>query len=121
MAADNDALTQRWHDGRVALQHVYGQEGEAVAVRARAIAVQAALERPAELKALDAARLADPGWFLKPSMVGYVCYVDRFAGSISAVAEHLDYLADLGVTYLHLMPLLRPRDGRSSARHHERP
>jgi amylosucrase len=113
MAADIDALTQRWHDGRVALQHVYGQEGEAVAVRARAIALQAAAARPDELKALDAARLGDPGWFLQPSTVGYVCYVDRFAGSIAAVAEHLDYLADLGVTYLHLMPLLRPRDGEN--------
>jgi amylosucrase len=113
MAGDNDALMQRWHDGRVALQHVYGQEGEAVAVRARAIALQAAATRPAELKTLDAARLADPGWFLQPSMVGYVCYVDRFAGSIASVAEHLDYLADLGVTYLHLMPLLRPRDGEN--------
>ncbi|MGH3068640.1 MAG: alpha-amylase family glycosyl hydrolase [Streptosporangiaceae bacterium] len=44
-------------------------------------------------------------------MIGYVCYPDRFAGSLRGVRQHLDYLAELGVTYLHLMPLLRPRDG----------
>ena len=46
-------------------------------------------------------------------MIGYVCYADRFAGSLPGVREHLDYLAELGVTYLHLMPLLRPRDGEN--------
>jgi glycosidase len=46
-------------------------------------------------------------------MVGYVCYADRFAGSLAGVRQHLDYLAELGVTYLHLMPLLRPREGEN--------
>ena len=46
-------------------------------------------------------------------MVGYVCYADRFAGSLPGVRRHLDYLTELGVTYLHLMPLLRPRDGEN--------
>jgi amylosucrase len=46
-------------------------------------------------------------------MIGYVCYADRFADSLRGLREHLDYLAELGVTYLHLMPLLRPRDGDS--------
>jgi amylosucrase len=46
-------------------------------------------------------------------MIGYVCYADRFAGSLAGVRQHLDYLAELGVTYLHLMPLLRPREGES--------
>jgi glycosidase len=46
-------------------------------------------------------------------MIGYVCYTDRFAGTLAGVREHLDYLAELGVTYLHLMPLLRPRAGEN--------
>jgi amylosucrase len=46
-------------------------------------------------------------------MIGYVCYADRFAGSLQGVRQHLDYLVGLGVTYLHLMPLLRPRDGEN--------
>ena len=44
-------------------------------------------------------------------MFGYATYADRFAGTLRGVAERIDYLQELGVTYLHLMPLLRPRDG----------
>ena len=36
-------------------------------------------------------------------------YVDRFAGTLDGVREHLPYLRELGVSYLHLMPLLRAR------------
>jgi amylosucrase len=46
-------------------------------------------------------------------MLGYVAYADRFGGTIAGVGEHLGYLADLGVRYLHLMPLLEPRPGDS--------
>ena len=46
-------------------------------------------------------------------MVGYVFYVDRFAGRLKDVATHIPYLTDLGVTYAHMMPLLKPRPGLS--------
>ena len=42
-------------------------------------------------------------------MVGYAAYADRFAGTLAGVAERASYLTDLGVGYLHLMPLLTPR------------
>ena len=42
-------------------------------------------------------------------MVGYAAYADRFAGTLAGVAERAPYLTDLGVGYLHLMPLLTPR------------
>ena len=76
-------------------------------------ALHAAAARPAELRLLDRRREIDPAWFQRSRMIGYVCYADRFAGSLPGVREHLDYLAELGVTYLHLMPLLRPREGES--------
>ena len=44
-------------------------------------------------------------------MIGYVFYVDRFAGTLAGVEDHLDYLAELGVRYVHLMPLLQAREG----------
>jgi amylosucrase len=75
------------------------------------LAVEAALVRPSALLALDRRREVDPGWFQRARMVGYVAYVDRFAGDLAGVRERLDYLAELGVTYLHLMPLLAPREG----------
>jgi len=76
-------------------------------------ALDAAAGRPALLRLQDRRREIDPAWFQRSRMIGYVCYADRFAGSLRGVRQHLDYLAELGVTYLHLMPLLRPRDGDS--------
>jgi amylosucrase len=108
-----DRVARRWDQGVRALQGVYGEGAMAVAERARAIAVSAANDRSDELFALDEKRGTDPGWFLGSSTVGYVCYVDRFGGTLEGVAKHLTYLADLGVTYLHLMPLLRPRPGEN--------
>jgi amylosucrase len=74
-------------------------------------ALRAAAERPLALRLLDRRREIDPAWFQRSRMVGYVCYADRFARSLPGVRRHLDYLTELGVTYLHLLPLLRPRDG----------
>ena len=59
----------------------------------------------------DLERLLRPDWLQDPEMVGYAAYTERFAGDLRGVAEHLPYLRELGVTYLHLMPLLRPREG----------
>jgi amylosucrase len=69
------------------------------------------LARPESLLRLDLERHMTPDWFQRPSMLGYVCYADLFAGTLRGVCEKLPYLQELGVTYLHLMPLLKPRDG----------
>ncbi|WP_425573986.1 alpha-amylase family glycosyl hydrolase [Nocardioides bigeumensis] len=42
-------------------------------------------------------------------MIGYAAYADRFAGTLADVGRKASYLRDLGVGYLHLMPLLTPR------------
>jgi amylosucrase len=70
-------------------------------------------ERPTELKDLDLRRDLNPDWFLSENMVGYVFYVDRFAGKFKGVLDHIDYLENLGVTYVHFMPCLKPRPGDS--------
>ncbi|MFC4452506.1 amylosucrase [Deinococcus sonorensis] len=70
-------------------------------------------ERPADLRRLDEARLLRPDWLQTEQMLGYVAYADRYAGDLRGVGQHLDYLSDLGVRYLHLMPLLRPREGEN--------
>ncbi len=76
-------------------------------------ALDAAVARPLPLRVLDRRREVDPAWFLRQDMVGYVCYADRFAGDLQGVAKRVDYLGELGVGYLHLMPLLRPREGEN--------
>jgi amylosucrase len=77
------------------------------------IALAAAAERPEELRRLDRRREIDPAWFQRARMQGYVCYVDHFCGTLAELPGRLDYLAELGITYLHLMPLLEPREGEN--------
>src|SRR3954449_274023 len=65
--------------------------------------------RSRELRILDHEREVTPDWLQREQAVGYVTYVDRFAGTLAGVRERLPYLRELGVTYLHLMPLLAAR------------
>lgn len=75
------------------------------------LALDAAAARPEPLRVLDRVREVDPAWFQSAGTVGYACYTDRFAGTLAGVRTRLDHLVELGVTYLHLMPLLASRDG----------
>jgi amylosucrase len=95
------------------LTEVYGTSAEKLAIELVLDALGKAAERPRTQRLLDRRREIDPAWFQRSRMIGYVCYADRFAGSLPGVRQHLDYLAELGVTYLHLMPLLRPRGGEN--------
>jgi amylosucrase len=95
------------------LRAVYLERADGLLERLLEIMLHAYHTRPADLKRLDEARLLSPDWLQSPRMVGYVAYTDRFAGTLRGVQDHLDYLEGLGVTYLHLMPLLRPREGEN--------
>jgi len=74
-----------------------------------------ATERAPELKALDHEREITPDWLQREQALGYVAYADRFGGTLQGVRERIPYLEELGVSYLHLMPLLKmrpePNDG----------
>lgn len=63
--------------------------------------------RPATLKKLDKQRMAKPDWFRDEQMLGAACYVDLFAGDLKALQGKIPYFKELGLTYLHLMPLFK--------------
>jgi len=69
--------------------------------------------RPTELKAIDRERESAPGWFESERMLGGVCYVDRYAGGLSGIRDAIPYFQELGLTYLHLMPLFESPEGNS--------
>jgi len=52
-------------------------------------------------------------WYAGNEQVGAVAYVDRWAGGLADVVVRIPYLKKLGITYLHLMPLLRARAGEN--------
>ncbi|WP_292830918.1 amylosucrase [Microbacterium sp.] len=69
--------------------------------------------RPLDLKVHDRQRRSDPDWFQSERMLGGVCYVDRFGGNLAGIREQIPYFRELGLTYLHLLPLFDSPDGES--------
>ncbi len=101
----------RWyadlHDGLAAAY----DDPDAVALAAVGLAARAFLVRDPDLELLDQRRTLEPDWLQSPEQLGYAAYTDRFAGTLADVRERIPYLRELGVTYLHLMPLLASRPG----------
>ena len=114
-----DALARRfatfWPIVEARFARIYGddQRGPRVLESLKTRLLEAARARPEPLQKLDAAREADPAWLLAPGQSAYTFYVDRFAGDLNGVRGKLDYLSELGVRWLHPLPLLEPRPGDS--------
>ncbi|MEZ4519918.1 MAG: hypothetical protein R3C44_24830 [Chloroflexota bacterium] len=106
-----------WPDVVRPLSLLYGERDDFAdwATRLLEMVAQGYADRPSELRLLDLQRQSQPDWFQQPGMLGYVCYADRFAGTLNGAAEKIPYLKELGVTYLHLMPLLNPRPNPMTA------
>jgi amylosucrase len=96
---------------REPLVALYGDDERFPAAFARLLEAVAATSaaRSDELRELDHEREITPDWLQREQAVGYVAYVDRFAGTLRGVRQRLHYLRELGVNYLHLMPLLHAR------------
>ena len=106
-------LQRYWPDLLTGLTGAYPDHAPKMANRLVEIAAENFQQRPADLRLLDLRRHADPQWYQHQQMLGYATYADLFAGDLKGVADRVDYLAELGVTYLHLMPLLKPRPGQN--------
>ncbi len=77
-------------------------------------AAHAYLERSPALRALDAER-ESPGarWYQSEQQVAGVCYVDLYATDLAGIRARIPYFKELGLTYLHLMPLFKAPAGDS--------
>lgn len=71
------------------------------------------IRRPAHLKKTDLAREKDHNWFLSQQWVGMALYCDGFADDLKSVQSRLNYLQDLGVNLVHIMPICDCPEGRS--------
>ncbi|MCR5109099.1 MAG: alpha-amylase family protein [Lachnospiraceae bacterium] len=72
--------------------------------------------RSSELKAWDKKRTSrskKSSWYKDNKCFGMLAYADCFADTLSGVRSHLSYIKELGVNYLHLMPILKSPVGRS--------
>lgn len=84
---------------------IYGPGADNELLRVVLDAAASWQDRPADLKAIDASRAKAPDWFQSNRMLGGVCYVDLYAGNLAGLRERIPYFRELGLTYLHLMPL----------------
>ncbi len=71
------------------------------------------VERNEALRQSDQKRSNEPDWFASQRMVGGALYVDLFSENLGELRKHIDYFQNLGLTYLHLMPLFAVRPGDS--------
>lgn len=94
---------------------LYGQRDDFAAQLQRLVKtlMRAYIARPQPLRTLDLAREKDHNWFLSQQWTGYALYCKEFAGTLRGLEEQLDYLADLGINMLHIMPILDCPAGKS--------
>ena len=69
--------------------------------------------RGKNLKDKDKQKREKGNWFLSNELAGMSLYVDRFCGDIKTLETKLDYITNLGVNLLHLMPLFESPKGES--------
>jgi amylosucrase len=69
--------------------------------------------REKALKKRDEEKAKKGIWFLSNELAGMSLYVDRFAGDLKSMPEKLPYLEELGVNFLHIMPIFESPEGES--------
>ncbi|MFZ9660346.1 MAG: alpha-amylase family glycosyl hydrolase [Chitinophagaceae bacterium] len=75
--------------------------------------LNAYLDRSDALKSRDVQKADKGNWFLSNEIAGMSLYVDRFCGDIKSLSGKLDYFEELGVNFLHLMPVFESPEGES--------
>ena len=70
-------------------------------------------ERAESLKVRDMQKESKRAWYTDHDIVGMSLYVDRFANNLTTLKEKLPYLEDLGINFLHLMPIMKSPENES--------
>ncbi len=65
------------------------------------------IRRNSDLQKIDENRSANPQWFLSEKIVGMMLYVDLFNKDLKGLLKKIDYLQELGVNLIHIMPILK--------------
>ncbi|MFP4363596.1 MAG: amylosucrase [Spirochaetia bacterium] len=69
--------------------------------------------RAEDLKKLDIQREQDVNWYQSNQLVGTMLYVDRYADNLAGLRKKLPYLRELGINFVHIMPVLKRPEGNS--------
>ncbi|WP_036380595.1 alpha-amylase family glycosyl hydrolase [Muricauda sp. MAR_2010_75] len=68
------------------------------------------VSRPDELKKQDLERLQSGNWYQSEKLMGMQLYVEHFNKDLRGLQQKIPYLKELGVNFLHMMPITtRPK------------
>ncbi|MBM3169445.1 MAG: alpha-amylase [Bacteroidetes bacterium] len=70
-------------------------------------------ERSHALQERDQFKAEKGIWFLSNELAGMSLYVDRFAGNLKGMPAKIPHLEELGINFLHLMPIMESPLGES--------
>ncbi len=106
-------LEHHWHQLFGVLFDLYGDRYDFFYHLEQILLTAAAAwaHRPEKLRDVDRHRVNEPDWFLSQKIVGGALYVDLFSENLTKLRESIGYFQELGLTYLHLMPLFAVRPG----------
>lgn len=103
-----------------ALFELYGKRWDFYKIleRLEKILLSADKARSKELKALDEAFVKNEAarkepWYLSNKSAGTMLYVDLFADNLKNLGTKIDYFKQLGINYVHLMPLFKTPKGEN--------
>jgi amylosucrase len=117
MVSDGQLFALRWDRGQRDIvgpfRRLYGANANSFMDRLVTLLEGHWNARPTDLRLLYLQRDLNPDWFLSEKMLAYVFYIDNFAEDLKGLPARIPYLRDLGVTYAHMMPCLKPRPGAS--------
>lgn len=113
-----EQLEQNMAELTARLYELYGSRWDFYKIlgRLESIMKKAASERTGYLKQNDDEAINETTsrpWYLQQETIGIMLYVDLFAGNLKGLVSKIPYLKDLGVNYVHLMPLFDCPDGEN--------
>lgn len=120
-AAFEEAFNKRLQEGLGELSNLYNKvyqfhpDNKKVFDQLLNVISNAFNNRPDQMKWRDIQKLkTEPEhWFLSNTITGMSLYVDRFCGSIKNLEQKLDYFENLGINFLHIMPVFESPAGES--------
>lgn len=71
------------------------------------------INRPSHLRKTDLEREKDHNWFLNQKWVGMALYCNGYADNLKDMQSKLNYLQELGVNLVHIMPICDCPEGKS--------
>ena len=95
--------------------HLYGQREDFKQQMIRLVEVMANqyINRSGRLERSDMQREKDLNWFLCQEWVGMALYTEGFGDNVQGVRNHLPYLQELGISMVHVMPMMQCPEGAS--------